>query len=268
VRITFLLASIGLLLLSAFDQLHAAASASFQFREGLIWVQVQLQGYGPATFLLDSGAGTTLLDQRVARAMGLREGKQSRVRGVGGIVPAYSVNGIEGSIAGVPLPTSALAVDLRSVAGAGTQIDGLLGIDFFEKRAIQIDFPGRMLRVLEPGASARLSGESLPLARRNDCFCVRVGVDGADPQWLRFDTGCDSAVEWVSPKQADRASGSTGRPTRATVELGTITMPNIEIGRHDTALFPGEGGLLGNRLFANHRVTLDAARKRLVLEQR
>jgi hypothetical protein len=266
VRITSLLASIAVLLLSTFDHLHAGVSAPFQFREGLIWVQVNLQGYGPATFLLDSGAGATLLDRRVARAMGLSEGKQSRVRGIGGIAPAYAIDGINGSIGGIPLPTSALAVDLRSVAGTGSRIDGLLGIDFFAKRAVQIDFPARVLRVLEPGESARLDGESLPLSRRNDCFCVRVGVDGANLQWLRFDTGCDSAVEWVSSGKSDRFNGSV-RQIRATVEVGSMTLTNIEIGRHTSALFPGEGGLLGNRLFAKHRVTLDAPRKRLVLEQ-
>ena len=260
-RITSLFACLVLLLLSPFEQLRAAASAPFQLREGLIWVQVQLQGYGPATFLLDSGAGSTLLDRRVAQAMGLSNGKQRRVQGVNGVLPAYLVDGVNGSIADIPLPASALVVDLRSLAGPGIKVDGLLGVDFFKNRAVQIDFPARTLRVLNAGEAARLNGESLPLSRRNDCFCVRVGLEGADSQWLRFDTGCDSAVEWVSREKSDR-------PARADVELGSMTISDVSIGHHGSALFPGEGGLLGNRLFANHRVTLDATRKRLVLEQR
>ena len=258
-RITSLFACLVLLLLSPFEQLRAAASAPFQLREGLIWVQVQLQGYGPATFLLDSGAGSTLLDRRVAQAMGLANGKQRRVQGVNGILPAYVVDGVNGSIADVPLPPTALVVDMRSLAG--TKVDGLLGVDFFKNRAVQIDFPARVVRVLNAGEAARLNGESLPLSRRNDCFCVRVGLEGADSQWLRFDTGCDSAVEWVSREKSDR-------PARADVELGTTRISDVSIGHHGSELFPGEGGLVGNRLFAKHRVTLDTSRKRLVLEQR
>ena len=108
-----------------------------------------------------------------------------------------------------------------------------------------------------------MQGESLPLARRNGCFCAKVGVDGGEPGWMRVDTGCDSAMEWVTPP-----GDAAGKRMRAQVRLGTITLPAVEIGRHAEPFFTGERGLIGNGLLARFCVTLDASRKQLILSQR
>jgi hypothetical protein len=264
VQISRLLLSIATCCLALFSHVGAAVSTPFNFRDGLIWVEVNLQGFGPANFLLDSGAGATLIDRDVAHSMKLRPGKARRIQGVSGTASAVTMYGIAGTLGSIAIPSSALALDLRSVSGNGPRIHGLLGLDFFKDRAVQIDYSSRVLRFLSDGESERLPGESVPLARRNDSFAIRVTVNGEGPQWMRFDTGCDSAVEWVTPKNSSSARGLT----HAEVQMGTLTIPGVKVGRRATAFFQGEGGLVGNALLSKFSVTLDLARKRVVLASR
>jgi hypothetical protein len=240
-----------------FAHAHAVGSAPFAFRQGQITVEVTLNGYGPARFLVDSGAGGTVVDTRLARALKLKEGWTQRVQGVSATISATRVTGLQGTLAGVPLPSSALALNLRSLADLDA--DGILGIDFLEGRAVQFDFARRQLRVLSDDERSGLEGETLKLVRRNDCYAVRVGVAGRDAQWLRVDTGCDSAVEWVEPGRAGN--------TRATVQLGGISLPEVSVGQHATPFFRGERGLLGMGVLGKFRTTIDLREKRLVLQK-
>ena len=247
-----------------FAQAHSAGSARLEFREGLFWVEANLSGYGTAKFLVDSGAGATLIDRRIAKALALPEGRAHRVQGVSGTVPAAWVNGITGTVAGASLPSSVIAVNLQGVAGLAGRVDGLLGMDFFEGRAVQIDFPRRVLRVLAAGESASVAGDSVPLTRRNGCLVARVSVNGEDASWMRVDTGCESAMEWVNKS----AAGQTpGRRMRAHVKLGAVSVPEVSVGAHERPFFSGEGGLIGNGLLAKFCVTIDASRKQMVLTQ-
>ena len=227
-------------------------------------MEANITGYGTAKFLVDSGAGATLIDRQLAKNLGLAEGRSHRIQGVSGTAPATWVNGMAGSIAGAPLPASVLAVDLRGVLGHEGRIDGLLGMDFFESQTVQIDFPNRVLRVLADGERANVQGEAVPLTRRNGCLAARVSVNGGDSDWMRIDTGCDSAMEWVNRAAAQQ---NTGRRLRARVKMGAVSVPEVSVGTHAKPFFTGEGGLIGNGLLAKFCVTIDTSRKQMVLAQ-
>ena len=262
-RISSLIAGVAALSLFSFARVHSAGSAPFEFRDGLIRVEAEIAGYGPAKFLVDSGAGATLIDRRIAQKLGLATGRTQRVQGVNGTVPAQWVNGIEATVAGVPLPNSTLAMDLQGVAGSTTPIDGILGIDFFEGRAVQIDFDRRTLRVLSPSERGAVQGEKLALSRRNGCYCARASIDGTEGQWLRVDTGCDSSLEWVSD-----AGKPWGKRFEGAVKLGGVTVADVPVKTHGKPFFTGERGLIGNGLLAKFCITLDMTRKQLVLARR
>ena len=247
-----------------FAHAHGAGSTRFELREGLVWVEAEVIGYGTAKFLVDSGAGATLIDQRLAKSLRLSEGRSHRIQGVSGSAPATWVSGMAGSIAGAPLPASVLAVDLPGVLGHEGRIDGLLGMDFFADRAVQIDFPNRVLRVLGDGECANVRGEAVPLSRRNGCLAARVSVNGGDADWMRVDTGCDSAMEWVNRTAAQQNSG---RRLRAHVKMGAVSVPEVSVGAHSKPFFTGESGLIGNGLLAKFCVTIDTSRKQMVLTQ-
>ena len=254
---------------------QAATEIPFEHRDGLIWLKVTAAGRAePLRFLLDSGAGATVLDLRAARALGAEIGRPLTVHGVGGRGTAFRVKSTPLSLASVPLPDPGFAMDLSTVSAAcGKRIDGLLGADFFRKHIVQIDFRAEKIRLLSRGELPPAGGETLPLAQRGDALCVRLSVNGQRPAWVRVDTGCDAALEWVTQDTGrEKRSGPSVAATRgsrrripAAVQLGALTIGSVSTGLHDTAIFPGEGGLLGNGLLARFTVTFDTAKGRLFL---
>jgi hypothetical protein len=228
----------------------------------------------PLNFLLDSGAGKSVMDLGAARRLGVKLGARETVQGVDGACPAFHVDGVAATVASVPLPRRMLAVDLQGIGGAcGLRIDGLLGADFFRDHVVQIDFGAQKLRLLNHDEAGAGAGQVLPLARRGDALCIRVGVNGGAPQWMRLDTGCSGALEWVVTDGAARhragtsvaATGGSLRFIETEVLLGTERVTAVKTGVHPKPMFAGEAGLVGNGLLSQFRVTVDASGGRLLL---
>lgn len=245
----------------------------------MIWLKVRVAGQAtPLDFLLDSGAGSSVLHLGTAQRAGLKLGARETVQGVGGSCTAYRIDRFAAMVANaVSVPGEVLALDLSGVAArCGARIDGLLGADFLRDRIVQIDFAAQKLRLLDRGEIAASRAQVLPLARRNDAFCVRVGVDRNSPQWMRLDTGCSSALEWVVAGAKSRRASGTSLATaagsdehiHADVLLGSERFAGVETGVHRKPIFSGEAGLLGNGLLSRFCVTVDAGKSRLLLERR
>jgi hypothetical protein len=248
----------------------------FVFHNGLIWVRLDQPAPGPPLhFLLDSGAGATVLDVQAARRLGLKFGGREAVQGVDGRCAAYRVDGFRAAVAGIPLAHALLALDLGPVSrSCGERIDGLIGADFFRGRIVQVDYAAERIRIFAPGEFAPgADAQVLPLAIRNDAFCVQASVNGCAPQWLRLDTGCDSALEWVpGPHGLQNGAGAsiaatTGRPhaLAADLRLGPERLHGVKAGLHAAPMFAGESGLLGNGVLSQFRITFDASGPRAFL---
>ena len=118
--------------------------------------------------------------------------------------------------------------------------------------------------------------EILPLTARHDSMCARVSVDGNAPEWLRLDTACNSALEWVvtgdeAKKLGLPATGLNGNSVRelhTDLQLGTKRMAAVKTGIHTEPLFAGETGLIGNGVLSRFTVTIDSAKKRCLLASR
>ena len=116
--------------------------------------------------------------------------------------------------------------------------------------------------------------EVLPIKMCNDAVCVPVRVAGNPAQWMRLDTGCDSALEWVvsGPRTRPREQTSIGlshssRPyIQASVQIGKQHIA-IRAGIHEKQIFAGEAGLLGNGLLTKFRLTIDEPRNRVIFEE-
>jgi hypothetical protein len=74
------------LLLQGVARPEVSHEIPFQYRDGLIWVKVELAGSPvPLNFLLDSGASVSALDFRTAQKCGVHFGDQEPVQGVSGL---------------------------------------------------------------------------------------------------------------------------------------------------------------------------------------
>jgi hypothetical protein len=274
-KMRFLLCLVALLLpLSAESQVQR--EIHFQYHGGLIWLKVNVTGKSePMNFLLDSGAGISAIDLQTARSLGVPLGNRQIVQGVNGQGVAFRVNDLQAVCGGIALPKSALAIDLRALSSSCQHhVDGILGVDFFRSRIVQIDFTEGRVRILEKCDSNLANCEILPIRVCNDAFCVPVRVAGNPAQWMRLDTGCDAALEWVVSRAERRRTGGTSiglsgisvRHIKTSVQLGQQCFKAITTGVHTEPIFPGEVGLLGNGLLSKFRLTIDEPQNRVIFE--
>lgn len=243
----------------------------FEFVNGLIWVQVEVPGARkPLQFVVDSGAGATVVEFGTARKLKLEFGEPKAVFGVGQNTVAYRIDTFHASVGGVLLNPEVYAVPLRVSKGEQKRrIDGMLGQDFFRNRVVEIDYARRVM-VLHPHSVARKGASTLPIRYQEDAMCVPVALAGGKPEWVRLDTGCATALEWTGQSAGTvqwvknrRAKSKVGETT---VVLGGKTVGPVPVGFHDAPFFPGEAGLLGNGILGRFRVTIDAKAMKLLLE--
>lgn len=261
-------------LLSPLGAVEARPEMPFSFENGFIVLSGSIAGRSETlSFLLDSGAGASLLDLPIARRLHLSLGRPSRVRGVESEATAYGLAKVPVVSADHELARLTLATDLhRASELCGRHIDGILGIDFFAGRIVQIDYTARCLRF--PATAPAVAGQRLALRTINGVFCASISVNGSHPRWTRLDTGCNDSLHWVVPasEEQTRRGVSIGFSTEqrdltsASVRLGTLALPAVETSLHGHPLFPGEAGLLGNGLLARWVVTVDAIHHQLSLE--
>jgi hypothetical protein len=152
-------------------------------------------------------------------------------------------------------------------------VDGLIGVDFFKGRVVQVDYARRRLR-LAGSEVPSANGERLPIKVQNGILCVPVGVNDSQPRWTRFDTGCNDALHWVVPRPQERGRrggvsiGFVTNPndtTLMTVSLGAQSVEKVKTSLHGRPLFEGEAGLLGNGLLSHFLVTVDWPNQQVIL---
>jgi hypothetical protein len=254
------------------------AEFPFQLREGLIWIQVTVpQSAKPLNFMLDSGAGVSVINLHTAQRLGLKLGNRVSVRGVQTSVGGYWPQRLSASVGEVHLPKDYLAVDLGDLSQAcDCGVDGLIGADFFSKRVVQIDYEAKKIRIFKSATDIE-SSESLPLEMRPCGMRVPLQVNGGKQQWVRLDTGCASALQWVTSEVASNncsrlpaigVSKLSIPQAKSDVRLGKIEFKAVPTGLQDKEIFAGEAGLLGNGLLSRFAsITVDASAHRLILEK-
>jgi hypothetical protein len=255
----------------------AAAEIPFRLRDGFIWMEVTVPGsQAPLNFLFDSGAQVSVINTATAQRLGLKGGRPINVAGVGNTTTGFWPQTLDASAAGVQLPSEYLMLDLGKLGEACTNatVDGLIGADFFRERIVRIDFKRQVVSIL-PEPATEAGGQILPLKVRPCGMLVPVQINGSKPQWVRLDTGCASALQWVTASV--RPEGCTKRVavaltsfsvpvTQTTLTPGGVRFEAVPTDLQGKAIFSDEKGLLGNGVLARFQtVTIDAKRKEVIL---
>lgn len=137
----------------------------------LAFVPVTIQGEGPFSFALDTGASQTLIDRQVVNQLDLPVvGQPQQVIGIAGSTDARTVRVEDWSIGDVPLPPSVLADVNLPGSGRASELQGLLGSDVLSSfGTITIDYESERLilsaRRSQVQSLAPQSGLSLPADR-------------------------------------------------------------------------------------------------------
>lgn len=251
----------------------------FDFSQGLLWIKIQVpQSDRPLNFLFDTGAGVSVINADTAAVLGLQGGSKISVRGVDTTATGRWPVKLKATADKLTLPSQYLSLDLSQLAlSCGRPLDGLLGADFIHGHVVEIDFESHQLRFLKRVRPAT-TDTVLPLKICHDCFCVPVAVNEERHQWMRLDTGCATALQWVtgnsqpSTDTKTPAIGLTGTiipQTKTTVSIGKHQFVDVPTGIHHRPIFSDEAGLLGNGLLSRFKtVTIDTKSACIVLSPR
>lgn len=142
-------------LISAKPAQSSPAEFPFEHRGGLIWVRVSVpQSAELLNFLLDSGAGVSVVNLRTAKRLGMELGRRVDARGVGSSAEGFWPQRLQATAGGVGLPRECLAVDLAELSRAcDCGVDGLLGNGLLT-RFERVTFDARNGRLVLEGCRA------------------------------------------------------------------------------------------------------------------
>jgi len=266
-----------LLLIATVLRTHCAplAEFSFNFREGLLWVQVESEvSRQPLSFLFDTGAGVTTVNLTTAKRLGMRLGRKVAVQGIHTSLTGHWQNNVALKAGPVALPEECLAVDLSKLSNScECPVDGLIGADFLRNRVVEIDFAASKIRVIE---SVNPKDAAIPLDVRPSGIRIPVTINERKVQFVRLDTGCATALQWVTSNAPDKCTTQVAiglselaiPQTTTTIRLGDFAFNDVPTGLHKKQIFTGESGLLGNGLLSRFSaITIDAKTGQLFLRR-
>jgi hypothetical protein len=113
----------------------------------LILLETKMDEKGPFRFVLDTGAGMTIISPELAKKLDIKQNNKDKATGAGGdvdvhfgIVKSLEVGGtrLEGPKVGI--------MDLAGISKAiETDIDGIIGYNFLKEFRITIDYPKQVV---------------------------------------------------------------------------------------------------------------------------
>jgi hypothetical protein len=184
-------------------------------RSGHLLVHPLVNGRDAGWFILDSGAGTMVIDQKVADRLGMPAVGEIVAVGVAGMTKTRFRMG--GPLRLGPLTMSRaryLDLDLGFLTKAfGVPVGGIVGRDLFARAAVEIDISGEAVSLHDP-ARYRLEGaqwQELFFSGRNPA--VRARFEGDREGLFKLDTGSDQTVSIHAPA-VERFGLLAGRETR------------------------------------------------------
>jgi hypothetical protein len=182
------------------ERIGASEDIPIKVSDNLVFIDVSLDGSPPARFLLDTGAGMTVIDYNAVEAEEL-EGGEIPAMGVGGMEQTNLMIAESLEVGGAKLFEPTVAVmDLSNVSGAvGETITGILGYDFISRFTIKIDFENETLAVVDKDDfTPQEETIFLPIEFISNIPLVDAAVDGYAGKFV-LDSGNSDAVVLFGP---------------------------------------------------------------------
>ena len=272
-------------------------SATVHFRlaggaQPLILLPVEVNEQGPFDFILDTGAGTSLLSTELAEKLQIKVLGSKQGQSAGGAVSVSLAKVDSFTVGEARLPDVDVGiVDLKHIgATVGARIDGDLGYNFLKSFRISIDYEKSQLRfddprkldLFNPGGQAevplRLANPAKPL------ILVEVYANRKGPFQFAIDTGTSTTA--ITPELAKelKIKGSpigAGTTAGAQVAVTAGVLDSFMVGGAKidgmtvvmadffSALSEAVGvkldGIVGYNFLRNYKVVIDYPNERLTL---
>lgn len=250
-------------------------------------VSTTIDGKGPYHFVLDTGAGITVLTPEFARRAGLAGTGSTQATGTGGTVQVRqlvlrSVGVGRATVPDVAAAIVPLPLDFTYQGDYGT-IDGVLGYSFLSHFAVTIDMQHHRVTLTTPagyrrplgavGEPADLSDNTPVVQARIDSVPGTFKLDTGDSGSLiltapfvnaygfarRYPHGAPELFEGVGGMQHGRAV----RVARFTLGGATLRDEVTSLSLATTGVLGGTTGNIGHDVLQRFVFTVDYARKRV-----
>ncbi len=275
----------------------------FEHYYGLIFLSVRVNGAEPMSFVFDTGASLTIINEQSAARLGLNLRGQRRIAGrdsgEGAINFAFA-KGVAIDLGAMQFaPDQVGVMSLAQVEKfLGHPMDGILGGDFIRRYVVEIDYAGKALTLYEPktyhaghgGANAETL--ALKMIGVYPCVSARLKLPGREALDVLFgiDTGAAAAgalilnspfvtrhkliesMPEVFPGFTGGMSGESrlvsGRAESLTLGRTAVLNPIVSFSQATKGALSWKdpNGLLGSEIWRRFRVTLDYSRKQMRLE--
>ncbi len=274
--------------------------AHFEQVDGLIYVEVAVNGAKPVPFLLDTGATGSLVSPAMARVAGLRGGESTVIGGpgssggpgLGGNQPGEIVHGVSLRAGNFEFPPQDVVVaPIGAVAaGAGHGTEGILSVSRLDE--FEIDYGSNVIRFND--ADRASSAEGIPLRLENGFPLIEAEIGLPQGGRVRgtflVDTGAKLAGLILTRSFLDRYPEilrcgehpripniavfggemqlEGGRVARLGLGRYTLAQPFTLFARSRSAIFDGQGidGVIGTQLLSRFRIVMDLRRGKLYLD--
>jgi len=244
----------------------AAKTISFELARSHIFIRVNVNGTGTYLFLLDTGAGGTIIASDILSRIGIRQAEEAALVGVGeGPSGALLLHNIQFSVGELTFsPESVFATSLDVIrSGEGRKVDGVIGYDFFKDHVVEIDYEQRTLRVLDhapPGSDQNRF--ALTFIDRLPIIGAIVTDDG------RSSLKCQLEVDTGATRPLLLSSSFMASHPTFLVSRSTIRVPLIGAGAEATQRITRMGRLtLGRYAFDNLVTGISESRSGLAARQ-
>ncbi len=186
---------------AAFDRAKPAGVVSRRVMTGHTMVRASLNGGEEKWFILDSGAGITVLDQKVADDLKLDAFGELPVLGIGGLVKAQFHPLKTIAVGPVTLKEiNAISIDLGMLRAVfGSEFAGIIGYDLLAHAVVEYDHATPSVAIHDPKTFTLSAGKWLRLRFNSKLPCVEATFENNYRDIFRLDTGAPNNVVFHSP---------------------------------------------------------------------
>jgi predicted aspartyl protease len=274
------------------------SSAKTKFRlaggaQPLILLPVEVNGEGPFEFILDTGAGTSLLSSELGNKLGIKILGSKEGQSAGGAVSVSLARVSSLAVGSAKLDDVDVGlVDLSHIGKTvGAKIDGDLGYNFLKHFRITLDYRKTEIRLDDPrrvelaGQSTAITEVAMRLASpAKPLILVDVYANGRGPFQFAIDTGTSTtAITPELAKQLRVASSPIGPATTGgahvdvtagvlqSFQVGGARIDNLSVVVADffaalsSVLGAKLDGIVGYNFLRNYKVALDYPNETLSL---
>ena len=274
-----------------FTEGNKSEDVDFLFHENHIYLEVTID-CDKQLWVLDSGAGMTVIDSTYAAELGLSLEGNIKGQGISHVVemglvkiPGLQVKGIQID------EQQAISIDLASIFGqlSDLRVAGILGYDFLSRFVSKIDYTNEKISFYHPDGFTYSGPGAVVDAPLNDqnMFTLPMTVEGNMTGRWRFDTGASGTLLHYDfaesnglldrPGSEHQSFGAGGSHVSRQALFQNVTIGGFQLDDVIIAIPKEKGhgalaeksliGNLGSNIFQNFILYLDYERQQITLEK-